>query len=292
MNARIDHLFLCLDLSSYDGACLAYAKILLRACPGIQRITLFHNIRQEYVKQLGAASELKPGELKRMVEAFCREEYVPLLPDADLAKIVITEKKKTVPAIQKQLKPLSENTLCLFGLKTSWDGSRDIPVKILSSKEFNGPVLMCPNKEASAIDRLLVGLDLKKNGADTKLVEWSNYLGNMWDFKKITGLHVQKTPQMYFPYLRDKRNTIDDQLLQKAQSGYQTLSRQVHMEDWELKLIQSATVATGLAKYYADGEDELLVVGKHSPAAITAFGMGGNTRKLLTKDLQKPIILL
>lgn len=292
MKARIDHLFLCLDLSSYDRACLAFAEILLRAWPDIQRITLFHNIRQEFAKQLGAASVLKPGELKHKIEAFCREEYVPLLQDTDLAKVTITEQKKTASAIQEQLEHLSENTLCLFGLKTSWDGSRDIPVKILSSKNFNCPVLMCPNKAPTAMGRLLVGLDLKKNGADIKLVEWSNYLGKMWGFKKITGLHVQKTPQMYFPYLRDKKNTIDDRLLQKAESGYQDLSRQVHMEDWEFNLIQSATVATGLAKYYADGEDGLLVVGKHSPSAITAFGMGGNTRKLLTKDLHKPIILL
>ena len=113
---KIDKLFIGLDLSKYDNACIENAYYLLTHIATIETVVLYHNIKFDFIGELDEFTALSSGQLREKILKHIKKNYVPMFQEhADKVIPTVTDDNSTINAIKNQLPYNTSSTLFLFG---------------------------------------------------------------------------------------------------------------------------------------------------------------------------------
>nr|WP_297785395.1 universal stress protein [uncultured Allomuricauda sp.] len=292
---KIDKLFIGLDLSKYDNACIENAHYLLNHIPSIDTVVLYHNIKFNFIGELDEFTELSSSQLREKILKHIKKNYVPLFEEHSEKVIpTVTDDNSTINALKNQLAYNTSSTLFIFGSKSQEDGTGDVPMKTVSLKMFNSPALFCPSPANTPYKTLFAAIDLKTKGSDKNVITWSNNFREHFPNLEVTGVYVNETPLAYFPYIEKGNDQIADELWHNCEAKFKKLAetQKKHVKEWNFKLLKGNGVVQNLKKAIKEEKPDLLIVGRNSTFLRNTNVYGSTTRKLLMSAPKVPILVI
>ncbi|MDF0706679.1 universal stress protein [Flagellimonas okinawensis] len=292
---KIDKLFIGLDLSNYDIACINNAYYLLDHISTIESVVLFHNIKFDFIGALDEFTALSSEQLREKILKHIKKNYIPLFKEHSEKVIpTVTDDNNTINAIKNQLPYNTDSTLFIFGSKSQEDGTGDVPMKSVSLKMFNAPVLFCPQKTQFPFESLFAAIDLKTKGRDKKVIAWANNFRGYFPDLEVTGLYVNQTPLGYFPYIEQEDDEIAEELWQNCETKFKKLSEnhQKHLKEWHFKLLKGKGVVQHIKTAIKKKKPDLLIMGRNSTFLRNSNVYGSTTRKLLLSKPKVPVLVI
>lgn len=294
MTTKLTRLLVCLDLSSYDTHCVEYARMLAESIDDIEEVVLFHNIRFDFIDALEGFNDRSALDLKNRIRRHIESGYEQYF--SDLKARVQTEVEDfndTVEAIEQRLDRMRE-AVVLFGNKAPTQGTGDVVFRLLSLKKPDHPVLLCPKKKSSGLKYVAAALDLNPKGRDTILISFVNSIRPYLDDARIVGVHVNKIPVVYFPYVNRENETIEQQLNDNSRKRFRRLAEGLghDLEKWELKIISGKDVSKSLVEFSEDQSVDLLVIGRHGNSFFEPGLLGGIARKTAVQSSSTAVLIV
>ena len=285
---EIDKLFIGLDLSKYDDACIENAHSLLNHIPTIETVILYHNIKFDFIGELDEFTVMSSGQLRDKILKHIKKTYIPLFKEhAQKVSSVVTDDNSTINALKNQLAYNTASTLFIFGSKSNEDGSGDVPMKTVSLKMFNSPALFCPLSTNTPYKTLFAAIDLTTKGNDKKIIAYFPDL-------EVTGIYVNETPITYFPYIGKEDNDLADELWNNCETKFKKLTEdhRKHVKEWKFKLLKGKGVVRNLNEAIKKERPNILIMGKNSTFLRNTNLYGSTTRKLLMSSPKAPILVI
>jgi len=292
---KIDKLLIGLDLSKYDNACIDNACYLLDHIPTIETVVLYHNIKFDFIGELDQFTTLSCSQLKEKILKHIKKSYVPLFKKHSKKVIpTVTDDNSTINAFKNQLPYNTSSTLFIFGSKSQEDGTGDVPMKTVSLKMFNSPVLFCPVPAKTPYKTLFAAIDLKTKGSDKNVIAWANNFRAYFPKLEVTGVYVNETPIAYFPYIEKEDDEIADELWHNCEAKFKKLTEnhQKHVKEWNFKLLKGKGVVQNLKKAIKKEKPNILIVGRNSTFLRNTNIFGSTTRKLLMSAPKIPVLVI
>lgn len=292
---KIDKLFIGLDLSKYDNACIENAYYILNHIPTIETVVLYHNIKFDFIGELDEFTALSSGQLREKILKHIKKSYVPLFKEhSEKVTPTVTDDNSTINAIKNQLPYNSSSTLFIFGSKSQEDGTGDVPLKTVSLKMFNSPVMFCPLTTNMPYKTLFAAIDLKTKGSDKKVIAWSNEFRDYFKDLEVTGVYVNETPITYFPYIGKDDDEIANELWHNCETKFKKLTEnhQKHVKEWNFKLVKGKGVVQNLKKTIKKERPNVLILGRNSTFLRTTNIYGSTTRKFLMSAPKVPVLVI
>ncbi len=292
---KIDKLFIGLDLSKYDNACIENAYYLLNHIPTIETVVLYHNIKFDFIGELDEFTALSCSQLREKILKHIKKVYVPMFKEHSEKVIpTVTDDNNTINALKNQLAYNTNSTLFIFGSKSQEDGTGDVPMKTVSLKMYDAPALFCPSPAKTPYKKLFAAIDLKTKGSDKNVITWSNNFREHFPNIEVTGVYVNETPIAYFPYIEQEDDEIADELWHNCEAKFKKLTEnhQKHVKEWDFKLLKGKGVVQHLKKAIKKEKPNLLIVGRNSTFFRNTNVYGSTTRKLLMSAPKVPVLVI
>ncbi len=294
MTKKLNSLLVCLDLSPHDRYCVEYAQLLASSIDDLEEVVLFHNIRFDFIDALEGFNDSSAFDLKKRVSRHLNSSYSLYFSDSGTRLVIeVEDQNDTVEAIGNRLTGMTD-VLLLFGNKAPYQGTGDVVFRMLSLKKPDTPVLLCPQKESPSLGYIAAALDLNPRGRDTVLVSFINDISEYLTDSRMVGIHVNKMPVVYFPYVNREDETIEQELNENSRIRFQKLAAQLKQSfhRWELKIISGKDISKSLVEFSEKQSVDLLVIGKHGNSFFEPGLLGGIARKTAVQSSRTAILIV
>mgnify|MGYP006268840737 CR=1 FL=1 len=288
---KINNILVCLDLSPLDTKLVSYVAYLQRTLGQPMGVTLFHNIRYDFLSAHPEFDESKVNNLCRRVAKDLAKKFGHLKEQEGVSlKITVEAKNRTEEAILA-LKRQERFDWLVMGKKNENASSGILPLRILAADEKETPMLLLPSDENQGeFHRIEVGLDLTK-AADkflARVADLAEALGSSWH-----AVHVYQAPAAYFPYIEQANDAIQKDIRERAQKRLDELWRKQKPDvEGTVDLVRGPDIARRLLdKSVADAAD-LLVIKRISKPGLMGHRLGGVARHMLSLDVDLPLLIL
>lgn len=286
----IDRILICLDLSDYDKACIAYVKQIINTFDTIKEVELLHNVRYDFLEMV-PDFEIKDHKLlKKRIEQDIKSHFsmeFDKLP-IDLS-INVSSEKNSVDAIRKRIE-YNPTTLLVMGAKDKQDGTGILPFKVLASDKYKCPLFLCPKNIVKIEGRILVATDLSIQ--NIRLFKITQFFANQLSLQEKV-LHVAKLPTSYFPYFNAGNEEMKKTLIKKADKKYHDyMGRSEEIQIKEYDIISSSNVSAAIYNYFVSNDQCLLALGRAGRSNLPGFQIGGVIRRYLLEKQIKPVLVV
>ncbi len=289
---KINNILICLDLSKFDSILVEYALYFLSKLPGEKQVTLFHNIRYDFLGgELGIDVQdvvtLKETIVKN-IRVKHKNKFSQLETPFD---IIVQDYNSTADAILT-LKEELEIDLLVTGKKLPDEGAGIIPLKILSLDQHKTPILLVSSGSVLKLNKLLAPIDLSK--ITNQIIGVADYFQSKEPLQKI-GLFIYKLPVTYFPYFESSDEKIEHRLKKKAETKINKfLSTNEHLPDdsWEISIKKGVDISKAIIKYTLQNEVDLIIIGRIGRTDLLGNQLGGTTRRVITAIRHRPILII
>lgn len=191
---KINHLLVCLDLSTYDKSCIKQSILISSKLKSIKKVTYFHNIRYDFIDKMIHFDRKRMQLLKIKIEEDIESKIHHYHDTLNVnLEVCVSSFPKTIEAVQSQLK--QEGTLTIMALKQKSDGKAILPIKFLQLG-VSSPLLLIPKLRDHMFNKMVIADQKKSLDKYLKLISFIEIFNN-----KLTWLNVVKIPKTYFPYL-------------------------------------------------------------------------------------------
>ena len=290
---KIKNILICLDLSESDKNLVEYTLFFLSKLPGQKQLTLFHNIRYDFLGgELGVDTQ-DIVSLKETIVKNIRTKHKAKLNQSEMAScdIIVQDYNSTADAIMT-LKEELEIDLLVMGKKMPDEGAGIIPLKVLSLDRQRTPILLVQSESILKLDKILAPIDLSK--ITNQIIDTTNYIAPKDKPKKI-GLFIYKLPMTYFPYFESSDEEIEKRLKQKAEIRINKfLAANEHLPDdsWEIGIKKGVNISKTIVKQALQNEIDLVVMGRIGRTNLLGNQLGGTTRRVINAIIYCPILIL
>ncbi len=292
MTMKIEKILLCLDLSSTDELLVRYVAGLQRNLQQSMAITLFHNIRYDFLSAHPEFDGAMVDRLKKKVARELRGKYSPLLEEGNSGalEVIVMAESRTEEAILAQNRREKYDWL-VMGKKNEISSSGILPWRILAADESETPMLLIPSdSQSQAINSLMVGLDLARSSGSflEKVTLLAEQLDARWH-----ALHVFQPPLTYFPFIEQADDAIQRDIRKKAQNRLDELWKsQRNVDSGSVELVQGSDIGRTLLDHAMDKGKDLLVIKRISRPGLLGHRLGGVARHILSQDIELPLLIL
>ncbi len=289
---KINSVFLCLDLSATDLAVVKYMAALGQLLDTVDRVTLFHNIRFDFLE----AAFPQPQDYERLKAAIRSElakKYLPYFESLNCqTEVVVRDENNTTEAIIAS-KREAQTDLFVMGKKAEQEGAGSVPLKVLATDKGRTPLLLVPTDVQPAFHILIAAVDLSKQ--TPRSIGLATTLAHAFD-KKLTYLHVYQMPLTYFPYIRKASKEVEQRIEENAKKSFQAFEAEAGRQNtisFQFRLEKGSDVSDTVTEYVHTEGGDALIIGRLSKANLLGYRIGGVARRLIVSDeLNVPIFIL
>lgn len=285
MENPINELVLCVDLSKYDIGQYELASKLMSEFQYLKKITLFHNIRLDYLNELSLTTEdiqLLRKKVYKELEARTKEYFSPTNKEI---KVVVEAESSSLLTLEHTI-GFSPVKLFLAGMKKMEDGSGVFVSKLFS---FNpSPILLVPKAKSIDFRRPLIATDFSpRNVGVFKFL--NNFKSDI--INNSVAMYIEKRPNFYFPFLNlENSATINSsrynnqfvQFLTKYRLDYPPSQFKVE----KTSRIEQAILNNTSQKY------DSVIIGRLGSNDLPKNQVGGLVRRLLHTNLKVPLLVV
>lgn len=289
---KINSILVCLDLSSFDKALTNFTIYLENHLDADARITLFHNIRYDF---LGSQMKLSEGQirtLKEKIKGEIHDQCKPLFKNKNIDfDLIIDDENSTVKSILKA-RDACEADLILMGKKRDDEGAGIVPQKLLSMDRKRTPVLLVRQGKPPKIDNFVAAVDLTPVTA--KVVDATGDLAKQFGGTP-TCLYVYQIPITYFPYIESSNEELKAEIKENSTNKFRSFIKEnedLKLVNWNLELRKGTNIARSIVEYLEESDSDLLVIARVGKPNLLGIRVGGVTRRLLGIPLPVPLLII
>lgn len=289
---KINSILVCLDLSSFDKALTNFTIYLENHLDADARITLFHNIRYDF---LGSQMKLSEGQirtLKEKIKVEIHDQCKPLFKNKNIEfDLIIDDDNSTVKSILKA-RDACEADLILMGRKREDEGAGIVPQKLLSMDRKRTPVLLVREGKPPKIDNFVAAVDLTPVTA--KVVDATGDLAKQFGGTP-TCLYVYQIPITYFPYIESSNEELKAEIKENSTNKFRSFIKEnedLKLVNWNLELRKGTNIARSIVEYLEESDSDLLVIARVGKPNLLGIRVGGVTRRLLGTPLPVPLLII
>lgn len=289
---RINNILVCLDLSSFDKALTDFTVYLENHLDADAKITLFHNIRYDF---LGSQIRLSNSQiliLKDKIRDSILKECRPLFKNQDIDfDLIIDDNNSTVKSILKA-RDNCEADLIVMGKKLEDEGAGIVPQKLLSLDRKRTPVLLVRDGRLPNIEHFTAAVDLTPITA--RVVDATGDLARQFGGMP-TCLYVYQIPITYFPYIESSNDDLKEEIKENSREKFQSFIKEnedLKLVNWNLELKKGTNVARSIIEYLEESDSDLLVIARVGQINLLGTRVGGVTRRLISSPLPVPLLII
>jgi nucleotide-binding universal stress UspA family protein len=292
MMKKIHSILVCLDLSNFDKAITNFTIYLENHLEADARITLFHNIRYDFLGNQIKLSTEQIQQLKQKIKSEIHDQCRPLFKNQNIDfDLIIDDDNNTIRAILKA-RDACDADLILMGKKRDNEGAGIVPQKLLSMDRKRTPVLLVREGKPPKIENFVAAVDLTPITA--RVVDATGDLAKQFGGTP-TCLYVYQIPITYFPYIESSKEELTADIKENSTKKFRSFikeNKDLQLVNWNLELRKGTNIARSIVEYLEETDSDLLVIARVGKPNLMGIRVGGVTRRLLGTPLPVPILII
>ncbi|HKK89521.1 MAG TPA: universal stress protein [Saprospiraceae bacterium] len=292
MMKKINSILVCLDLSSFDKALTNFTIYLENHLDADAKITLFHNIRYDFLGSQMKLSEEQIQTLKQKIKSEIHDQCKPSFKNENIDfDLIIDDDNSTIKSILKA-RDACDADLILMGKKRDDEGAGIVPQKLLSMDRKRTPMLLVREGRMPKIENFVAAVDLTPITA--KLVDFTGDLAGQFGGTP-TCLYVYQIPITYFPYIESSNKELKAEIKENSMEKFSSFIKEnedLKLVNWNLELRKGTNIARSIVEYLEESDGDLLVIARVGKPNLLGTRVGGVTRSLLNLALPVPLLII
>ncbi len=288
---KINNCLLCLDLSSMDFDLVRQSIAFLEKVNPGAKATLYHNIRFDFIDNIGQWSSEDMARLKRNIRSEIQSRFGQLFEASSLShEVLITDDTTTTSAIIHTIKQ-SKADFVIMGKKRDDEGAGIIPQRLLATDPAETPVLLIPSDWAFVLDRIVVAVDLGPKS--TFLLRQTSEIAQHLKCP-FTGIYVNKIPVAYFPYIKKTDDDLKENLRKQAEVKFRKFLKEFPMDNadkFTLEIKGGYSVKEEVIDYCKEHHADLLILSRIGKPNLLGTKMGGVAKRILNSNVNFPLLV-
>lgn len=289
---KINSILVCLDLSNFDKALTDFTIFLENHLDAEARITLFHNVRYDFLGNEMKLREDQIHKLKEKIKSEIHEQCKPMFKNKNIDfDLIIDDDNSTVKALLKA-RDACDADLILMGKKRDDEGAGILPQKLLSMDRKRTPVLLLREGKTPKIENFVAAVDLTPVTA--RVVDATGDLAKQFGGTP-TCLFVYQIPITYFPYIESSNEELKAEIKENSREKLNSFindNEDLKLVNWNLELRKGTNIARSIVEYLEESNSDLLVIARVGKPNLLGMRVGGVTRRLLGTPLPVPILII
>lgn len=286
---KLDHWFICLDLSKMDDILVGYAKFLTSVMKP-KTISFLHVIESGAVadEMVDLFPDLKnKDDFEDVIRGELNKKIDKEFNDGDVETRLILKKGRPTDQIIDMMKTMDPDLL-MMGKKTGYVGEGVIARRIV--KYVPATILFVPENSRYAIDTILAPVDFSEQSANA--VSFARDLVQKGE-GKVRAQHIFKYPSHFFPYMpSDEEKKKIKEHVEDQKTDFIDEFDIPDDVNFTLTLHKEGRIADEVYDEAVRNQADLIIVGAKSTKKITSILRDDFTDKMTYYSFGIPLLIL
>lgn len=285
---RLNHWFVCLDLSRMDDILIGYTNFLASIIQP-KTISFLHIVESSSVSRemVDLFPELESrDDFEEVIRKELTDKIDEYFENSSIEKRVIIKEGRPTDEIIEIMNSMDPDLL-VMGKKTGYVGEGVIARRLV--KYVPSSILFVPETSRYSLKKVLVPVDFSDQSANAismaqNLVEQSN--------GSVTAQHIFKYPSQFFPYMPsdEEKKKINNHLNEQRQNFFESHNIPDNVK-FVFSLHNDGRIADNVYDQAVHDQADLIVVGSKSNKKITSILRDDFTDKMTYYSFGIPLFI-